>query len=412
MGDSVSLNLTDVQKLFPGLDQQVHGHRLVYLDSAATTQKPLSVIQAVESVYRKDCANVHRGVHTLSERATARFEGVRKTVAQFLNIDDSREVIYTRGVTESMNLLANSLSKTDGGFQQGDEVLISALDHHANIVPWQLLGDSLGIVLKVIPCDDAGELILSELDQLLSERTKVVSVGHVSNAIGTVNDIDRIFSAARKVGAFTVLDAAQSAPHMSISPKDIDCDFLTFSGHKTYGPTGAGILWGKKEILDRMPPWQGGGDMIRTVSFEESSYAEVPWKFEAGTPDIAAVIGLGAALEFLDSIGRDSVRAHEESLLEQIESGLKSMEGVQVVGEPSKRACCVSFTLDGVHPHDAATIMDQNGVAIRAGHHCAMPLMKRLGLPATIRASVGMHNDDSDVLALLNSVKAVKEIFA
>lgn len=411
-GDPMSLNVHEIQKHFPGLNQQVHGHRLVYLDSAATTQKPVAVMDAVDSVYRQDCANVHRGVHTLSERATARFEGVRKVVAAFLGISDSREVIFTRGVTESMNLLANTLCHLDSGFQPGDEILISSLDHHANIVPWQLISEKMGTVLKVIPCDDAGELILSDLDQWISEKTRVVSVGHVSNAIGTVNDIDAIFAKARKVGAITILDAAQSAPHMSISPKEIDCDFLTFSGHKTYGPTGAGVLWGKREILDRMPPWQGGGDMIRTVSFEESSFAETPWKFEAGTPDIAAVIGLGAALEFLESIGRDKVCSHETRLLQKIESALKSMDGVNVVGEPSLRACCVSFTLDGVHPHDAATIMDQNGVAIRAGHHCAMPLMKRLGLPATIRASVGMHNDETDVEALLQSVEAVREIFA
>ena len=412
LGESMSLNVHEIQKHFPGLNQQVHGHRLVYLDSAATTQKPTSVLEAVDSVYRQDCANVHRGVHTLSERATARFEGVRKTVSSFLGVDDPREVIFTRGVTESMNLLANTLCHLDSGFQPGDEILISALDHHANIVPWQLLSDKMGTVLKVIPCSDSGELLLDELDQWVSEKTRVVSVGHVSNAIGTVNDIDTIFAAARSVGAITILDAAQSAPHMSISPKDIDCDFLTFSGHKTYGPTGAGILWGKREILDRMPPWQGGGDMIRTVSFEESSFAETPWKFEAGTPDIAAVIGLGTALEFLDSVGREAVRSHEAALLEKVESALTAMDGVNVVGQPAERACCVSFTLDGIHPHDAATIMDQNGVAIRAGHHCAMPLMKRLGLPATIRASVGMHNDTTDVEALLHSIEAVREIFA
>jgi len=408
----VPLNVTQLQQQFPALDQEVHGNRLVYLDSAATTQKPLTVIEAVDSVYRHDCANVHRGVHTLSERATARYEDVRKKAARFLGTDDSREVIFTRGVTESLNLLANTLSRLDGGFNEGDEILISALDHHANIVPWQILGESLGTQLRVIPCDDAGELVLSQLENLVTEKTRIVSVSHVSNAIGTVNDIDQIFAAARSVGAVTILDAAQSAPHMTISPRGIDCDFLTFSGHKTYGPTGAGILWGNREILDRMPPWQGGGDMIRTVAFEETVFAEVPWKFEAGTPHIASVIGLGAALDFLDSVGRESVQAHEAGLLQQIESGLLEMDGVNVVGAPAQRACCVSFTLDGIHPHDAATIMDQHGVAIRAGHHCAMPLMKRLGLPATIRASVGMHNDHADIDALMDSIKAVREIFA
>lgn len=409
---SSEINLEMIRRHFPALDQKVHGEKLVYLDSAATTQKPLEVIEAVDSVYRQDCANVHRGVHTLSERATARYEDVRNKVAKFLGTEESREVVFTRGVTEAMNLLANSLGSGDHALVPGDEIVIGTLDHHANIVPWQMLCEKNGTILKVIPCDDQGELVLSELDSLVTDRTKVVSIGHVSNAIGTVNDIDRVFAAAKNVGAVTILDAAQSAPHMSINPIDIGCDFLTFSGHKTYGPTGAGVLWGKLEKLEKLPPWQGGGDMIKTVSFDRSSYAEVPWKFEAGTPDIAAVIGMGAGLDFLDNVGRSHVKAHEDALLESMESKLRNIEGVRIVGEPLKRSCCISFTLDGIHPHDAATIMDQSGVAIRAGHHCAMPLMKRLGLPATIRASVGMHNGEDDIDALVDSIKAVREIFA
>ena len=337
---------------------------------------------------------------------------MRNKVAKLLGTEESREVVFTRGVTEAMNLLANSLGSGDHALVPGDEIVIGTLDHHANIVPWQMLCEKNGTILKVIPCDDQGELVLSELDSLVTDRTKVVSIGHVSNAIGTVNDIDRVFAAAKNVGAVTILDAAQSAPHMSINPIDIGCDFLTFSGHKTYGPTGAGVLWGKLEKLEKLPPWQGGGDMIKTVSFDRSSYAEVPWKFEAGTPDIAAVIGMGAGLDFLDNVGRSHVKAHEDALLESMESKLRNIEGVRIVGEPLKRSCCISFTLDGIHPHDAATIMDQSGVAIRAGHHCAMPLMKRLGLPATIRASVGMHNGEDDIDALVDSIKAVREIFA
>ncbi|MEC9475988.1 MAG: SufS family cysteine desulfurase [Planctomycetota bacterium] len=404
-----SVELSTVRSLFPCLDQVVHGHPLVYLDSAATTQKPTSVLAALNSYYREDCSNIHRGVHLLSEKATARYEGVREKVAGLINATDSREVVFTRGTTESINLVARTIGRDRVG--AGDEILISTLEHHANIVPWQMLCQEMGAVLRVIPCSDDGELVLDDLDTLLNEKTRIVSIGHVSNAIGTVNNVKLIFQAARRVGALNVLDAAQSVSHLPIDVQDLDCDFLAFSGHKMYGPTGSGVLWGRMELLDSMPPWQGGGDMIRSVSFDGTTYADVPWKFEAGTPDIGAVIGLGAAIDFIRSIGLEAIQAHEQVLLDDAVLKLGAVEGLRIIGNPVERVSSVSFILEGIHPHDVGTIMDQSGVAIRAGHHCAMPLMKYFGLPATIRASFAVYSETADVISLLEAIETAKAVF-
>jgi len=406
---ATSLDLATVKSLFPCLHQQVHGNPLVYLDSAATTQKPISVLEAMDGYYRENCSNIHRGLHALSERATAKYEQVRNKVAALLRAPDPREVIFTRGTTESINLVARTIGRERVG--SGDEVLISAMEHHSNIVPWQMLCEEQGATLRVIPCSDEGDLILDELVDLISEKTRIVSIGHVSNAIGTVNDVKQIIQAAREMGALTVVDAAQSVPHMNIDVEDLGCDFLAFSGHKVYGPTGSGVLWGRLDLLESMKPWQGGGDMIRTVSFEKTTYAEVPLKFEAGTPDIAAVIGLGAALDFVKEIGLDAIYAHEKDLLDDAVAKLDQVSGVRIVGRPAHRASSISFVLDGVHPHDVGTILDQKGVAVRAGHHCAMPLMKHFGLPATIRASFGVYSESDDVDSLVEAIDEVKGIF-
>ena len=404
-----SLDLATVRSLFPCLQQQIHGNPLVYLDSAATTQKPISVLEAMDGYYREYCSNIHRGIHTLSERATAKYEDVRNKVAALLRAPDPRSVVFTSGTTEAINLVARTIGRERVG--SGDEVLISAMEHHANIVPWQMLCEEQGATLRVIPCSDEGDLILDDLVDLISEKTRIVAIGHVSNAIGTVNDIKRIIHSAREMGALTVVDAAQSVPHMNIDVEDLGCDFLAFSGHKVYGPTGSGVLWGRLELHEAMKPWQGGGDMIRTVSFEKTTYADVPLKFEAGTPDIAAVIGLGAALDFVNEIGLDAIYAHEKELLDEAVAKLDQVSGVQIVGRPNHRASSISFVLDGVHPHDVGTILDQKGVAVRAGHHCAMPLMKRFGLVATIRASFGVYSESEDVDSLVEAIDEVKVIF-
>ena len=407
--NEASFDHCQVKSLFPCLQQQVHGHPLVYLDSAATTQKPIPVLEAVNGYYLEDCSNIHRGIHNLSERATARYEEVREKVATLIGASDSREVIFTRGTTEAINLVARTIGKEL--VQVGDEILITMMEHHANIVPWQMLCQERGAILKVIPCSGEGELILDDLANLIGERTRIVSIGHVSNAIGTVNDVKQIIQAAKEMGAVTVVDAAQSIPHLPVDVQDLGCDFLAFSGHKMYGPTGSGVLWGRLELLESMSPWQGGGDMIRSVSFDGTTYAEVPWKFEAGTPDIASVIGLGAAVDFLEKIGLDAIHAHEKFLLDEAVTKLELIEGLKIIGRPVERVSSISFILDGIHPHDVGTIMDQRGVAIRAGHHCAMPLMKHFGLPATIRASFAVYSEPDDVNSLVEAIEIAKGIF-
>ncbi|MCM2333646.1 MAG: cysteine desulfurase [Anaeromyxobacteraceae bacterium] len=394
---------------FPALHQQVHGKPLVYLDSAATTQKPRAVIDAVSRYYERDNANVHRGVHALSERATRGFEGARATVARFLNADP-REVIFVRGATEAVNLVAQTFGRTRLG--AGDEVVVTTLEHHSNIVPWQLVCAERGARVVAAPIDDAGDLDLEALSRLLGPRVRLLAVTQVSNALGTVTPLAEIIALARSRGVAVLVDGAQGAPHLGVDVKALGADFYVFSGHKLYGPTGVGVLWGRRQLLEELPPWQGGGDMIRTVSFEKTTFAELPHKFEAGTPDISGAIGLGAALDYVGAVGLPAIAAHEAALLSLAEAALAEVPGLRVVGAPRARAGALSFVLGDVHPHDLATIVDRQGVAIRAGHHCAQPLMRRLGLPATSRASFALYNLPSDVEALVRALHEARRIFA
>jgi len=395
---------------FPILKQRVHGKPLVYLDNASTTQKPRSVIEAITRYYETGNANVHRGVHVMSERATQAYEEARSKVARFLHARDDREIIFVRGATEAINLVAQTFGRTRLG--SGDEVLITAMEHHSNIVPWQMLREQTGAVMKVAPVTDAGELDLAEYARLLNRRTRLVSVTHVSNALGTVNPVREMIEMAHLRDIPVLVDGAQAAPHMKVDVQSLDCDFYAFSGHKTYGPTGIGVLYGKAALLDAMPPYQGGGDMILQVSFEKTLYNAIPYKFEAGTPDIAGAIGLGVAIEYLEEIGMDAIAAHEHELLAYATEAVRGVPGIRIVGTAREKAGVLSFVLDGAHPHDIGTILDHEGIAIRAGHHCAMPLMERLGLPATARASFGLYNTREEVDALVGAIKKVREMFS
>jgi cysteine desulfurase/selenocysteine lyase len=398
-----------VRRDFPALDQRVHGKPLVYLDNAATAQKPRAVVEAEQRYYLQDCANVHRGVHTLAERATRSYEEARIKVGRFLNVDPL-ECVFTRGTTEAMNLVAQSFARPR--LREGDEVLITHLEHHSNIVPWQLVCAQTGATLRVAPVDDKGDVLLEELFALLGPRTKVLSIGHVSNALGTVNPLDMIIAQARAQGVPVVVDGAQAIPHGGVDVKALGCDFYAFSGHKAFGPTGVGVLWGKKAHLDAMPPYQGGGDMIRSVSFTTgTSWNAVPMKFEAGTPNIAGVIGLGAAIDYLAALDRPGLVAHEQALLARATAALEELPGLRIIGQARQKVSVLSFVLDGAHPHDMATIMDHEGVAIRAGHHCAQPLMERFGVPATARASFAFYNTLEEVDALVAGLVKVKELF-
>jgi cysteine desulfurase/selenocysteine lyase len=394
---------------FPILDQQVHGRPLVYLDNAATTQKPRAVIDAISRYYERDNANVHRGVHALSERATRAFEGARATVARFLSAD-AREVIFVRGATEAVNLVAQTFGRQRVG--PGDEVVVTTLEHHSNIVPWQLLCQERGARVVPAPIDDAGDLDLAVLDRLLGPRVKLLAVTQVSNALGTVTPLAEVIALARSRGIPVLVDGAQGAPHLGVDVGALGADFYVMSGHKVYGPTGIGVLWGRREHLEAMPPWQGGGDMIRSVTFEGTTFNELPHKFEAGTPHIAGAIGLAAALDYLTALGLPAIAAHEASLLALAVEGLSALPDVRLVGRPRRRAGVLSFLLGDIHPHDLATIVDRQGVAIRAGHHCAQPLMKRLGVPATSRASFALYNTPADVEALLGALHEARRIFA
>ena len=394
---------------FPALHQQVHGRPLTYLDNAATTQKPQVVIDAVRHYYERDNANVHRGVHALSERATKAFEGARRTVARFLGADH-REVIFTRGATEAVNLVAQTFGRQRVG--PGDEVVVTTLEHHSNIVPWQLLCEERGARLVPAPIDDAGDLDLEALERLLGPKVRLLAVTQVSNALGTVTPLDRITALARARGIPVLVDGAQGVPHLGADVRTLGADFYVWSGHKVYGPTGIGVLWGRREHLLAMPPWQGGGDMIRSVTFEKTTFNELPYKFEAGTPHIAGAIGLAAALDYVTAVGLPAIEAHEAALLAEAEAALRSLPDVRLIGAPRRRAGALSFLLGDVHPHDLATIVDRQGVAIRAGHHCAQPLMKRLGLPATSRASFALYNTHADVEALVHSLHAARKIFS
>lgn len=397
-----------VRKDFPALAQTVHGKPLVYLDNAATTQKPRAVIEAITSFYERDCANVHRGVHQLSERATERYEDARRKASHFLRAADPREIVFVRGATEGINLVAHSFVKPR--LRAGDEILITAMEHHSNIVPWQIVAEEKQARLRVTPITGDGELILEEFERLLGPKTRFVSVTHVSNALGTVNPVDRLVALAHARGIPVLIDGAQAAPHAAVDVGALDCDFYVFSGHKTYGPTGIGILYAKAAHLESMPPYQGGGDMIRSVTFEKTLYNTIPYKFEAGTPHIAGAIGLGAALDYLQQLGMDNIAAHERELLQYATSALSQVPGVRLVGTARHKAAVLSFTMENIHPHDAATVLDHEGVAVRAGHHCAQPVMDRFGLPATLRASFGLYNTAEEVEVFIRALGRVREI--
>ena len=403
----------DVEKVredFPVLKQTIHAKPLVYLDSAATAQKPFVVIDAIRKFHEVDCANIHRGVHELSQRSTAAYEETRGKAKRFLNARSRSEVIFVRGTTEGINLVASTWGRQN--VSKGDEIIISALEHHSNIVPWQMLCEEKDATLRVIPMNDRGELILEEYEKLLGPRTRLVAVGHVSNALGTINPVRTVIDMAHRVGALALVDGAQAAPHMKIDVGLLDADFYTFSGHKVFGPTGIGVLYGKAKLLDAMPPYQGGGDMIRTVTFEKTTYNEVPYKFEAGTPNIAGGIGMGAALDYVTNLGLDRIAAYEHELLVYGTQLLSRIPGLRMIGTAREKAAVLSFVIDGIHPHDIGTVLDRMGIAVRTGHHCAQPVMDWFGIPATTRASLAFYNTTSELDALADGLRKVKEVFA
>jgi len=403
----------DVERIradFPVLRQTVNGKPLVYLDNAASSQVPQVVIERGSMYLEQEHSNIHRGVHYLSQKATTAYEGARETVKRFINARESKECIFVRGATEGINLVMNGYGRKFIG--AGDEIIISAMEHHANIVPWQMLCEEKGARLRVIPMNDAGELLLDEYDALLNERTKLVAVTHVSNALGTINPVKDIIERAHKYGVPVVIDGAQSAPHMPVDVQDLDCDFYAFSGHKIFAPTGSGVIYGKAALLEKMNPFQGGGDMIKSVTFEKTTFADLPNKFEAGTPAIASQIGLGAAIDYLNTIGREQAALHEHELLRYATERLSKIEGVRIIGTAREKASVLSFVIDEVHPHDIGTILDQEGIAIRAGHHCAQPVMQRFNIPATARASFAFYNTKEEVDALANTIEKVIEIFS
>ena len=398
-----------VRRDFPILATRVHGHPLVYLDSAASSQRPLQVIRAVDDYEMHSHANVHRGVHALSQAATSAFEGARERVRRFINAGSTREIIFTRGTTEAINLVAQAYARPR--FGPGDEILISALEHHSNIVPWQMVCEQTGCALKVAPINRRGELEFEAFTQLLSPRTRLVGVAHVSNALGTVLPVKRIVEAAHAHGAVVLIDGAQAVPHSAVDVRALGADFYTFSSHKLYGPTGIGVLYGREALLEAMPPWQGGGDMILTVSFEKSTYNALPYKFEAGTPNISGAVGLAAAMDYVEGLGIEAIAAHEARLLQRATAELLRLPDIEIIGTAAHKASVLSFTMKGVHPHDLGTILDAEGVAVRTGHHCAMPVMTFFGLPATARASFGCYNNDADVTALVAALKRAREVF-
>jgi cysteine desulfurase / selenocysteine lyase len=398
-----------VRRDFPILGSQVNGHPLVYLDSAASSQRPLPVLRAVEDYETHSHANVHRGVHTLSQAATNAFEGARERTRRFLNARSTREIVFVRGTTEAINLVAQSYARPR--FGPGDEILISALEHHANIVPWQMVCGQTGCTLKVAPINRRGELLYEEFVELLTPRTRLVAVAHVSNALGTVLPVKRMVDAAHAQGAVVLIDGAQAVPHSRVDVQALGADFYAFSGHKMYGPTGIGVLYGREELLAAMPPWQGGGEMILTVSFEKTTYNELPWKFEAGTPNISGAVGLAAAMDYMESLGIEAIAAHESRLLTLATAELARIAGITLVGTAAHKASVLSFTLAGVHAHDLGTILDTQGIAVRTGHHCAMPVMSFFGIPATARASFGCYNTEEDVARLVTGLAKVREVF-
>ncbi len=411
-GERRRANAYDVEAIrrdFPILRELIHGKPLVYLDNANTTQKPELVIEAEAGFYRHDCSNIHRAVYLLGERATEAYEGARRKAQAFINAAHEYEIIFTRGTTEAINLVASSFSRMT--LQPGDEVLITGMEHHSNIVPWQLACESTGAKLRVVPITNEGEIVLEDFERSMNARTKLVSVVHVSNALGTINPVKTIVEMAHNRGIPVLVDGAQSTPHQPIDVQALGCDFFALSSHKMYGPTGIGVLYGRGELLEKMPPYQGGGDMISSVTFEKTLYNDLPYKFEAGTPNIAGTVAFGAAIDYLTTIGMDRVAAHEATLLEHARRLFDGMKGIRIIGAARERGGVFSFMLDGVHPHDVATLLDAEGIAVRAGHHCAQPVMDRFGVPATTRASFGLYNTTAEIDALADGIEKVKEMF-
>ena len=408
-GRSPAFEVERIRQDFPVLGEKIRGKPLVYLDNAATSQKPHVVIDTIRQFLSTYNSNVHRGVHQLSERATEAYEQARTRVQGFINAAESREIIFVRGTTEAINLVAQSYGRTHIG--TGDEIVISAMEHHSNIVPWQILCEQTGAVLRVVPINDDGEMLLDEYVRLLTPRTRLVAVAHVSNALGTINPVREIIRLARRQGVPVLVDGAQAVPHLKVDVRELDCDFYAFSGHKVFGPTGIGVLYGRARLLEAMPPYQGGGDMIKSVTFAKTVYNDLPFKFEAGTPHIGGVIGLGAALDYLDGVGLDRVTAYEDELLVHATEALSAIPGVRIIGTAKEKASVVSFVVDGVHAHDIGTVLDHEGIAIRAGHHCAMPVMQRFGVPATARASLAFYNTREEVDALVRGIHKVIEMF-
>jgi cysteine desulfurase / selenocysteine lyase len=404
------LDVAAVRRDFPILQEKIHGHPLVYLDNAASSQKPRQVLDAERAVYEHGYANIHRGVHHLSMKATDAYEGARGKAQRFINASSSKEIIFTRGTTEGINLVANTYGRRHVG--AGDEVLISGLEHHSNIVPWQMLCEEKGAELKVVRIDDQGEVPFEEFARQLTGRTRIVAVAHVSNALGSLSPVRRMIALAHEKGVPVVVDGAQAVPHMAVDVRELDCDFYAFSAHKMYGPSGVGVLFGRQALLEAMPPWQGGGDMILSVSFEKTTYNDLPYKFEAGTPNIAGGIAFGAAIDYLTGLGLARVAAHEHDLLLYATEKLGELPGLRIIGTGKDKAAVISFTVEGIHPHDIGTVLDYEGVAIRTGHHCAQPVMDRFGVPATARASFAVYNTREEVDVLVRGLHKVREVFS
>ncbi len=404
-----TFSIEKIREDFPILKEKIRNKPLVYLDNAATCQKPQVVIDSISHLYTHEYANVHRGVHTLSVKATDRYEGAREKVKNFINAQSIKEIIFVKGTTEAINLVAQTFGKAN--IKAGDEIIITAMEHHSNIVPWQMLCEETGAVLKVAPINLQGELIFAEYEKLISDKTKLVAVVHMSNALGTINPVEKIIAAAKAKNIPVLLDGAQAIPHMSVDVQALDCDFYAFSGHKLYAPAGIGVLYGKQALLEAMPPYQGGGDMIRKVTFEETEYNGLPYKFEAGTPSIADVVGLGAAIDYLTEIGMDNIASYEAELLQYATAKAKTIKGLRIVGEAREKGAILSFVLDKIHPHDIGTMLDSLGIAIRAGHHCAMPVMDFFAVPATARASFAVYNTKEEIDILMNGIEQLIEVF-
>ena len=403
-------NIEKIRADFPVLSQHVHDHPLVYLDNGATSQKPVQVIKTLDTYYREYNANIHRGVHTLSEQATVEYEAAREKVKAFINAKSVREIIFTSGTTEAINLVAQSFGRTK--LVKGDEIIISEMEHHSNIVPWQLLCEQTGAVLRVIPINDDGDLIIEKFEKLFNKKTRIIAITHISNALGTINPLERIISYSHAHHVPVLIDGAQAVPHCSVNVQELDCDFYCFSGHKLFGPTGTGVLYGKQELLEAMPPWKGGGDMIRTVRFDQTTYNDLPYKFEAGTPHIAGVIGLGAAIDYVTAIGMGPISRYEAGLLEYATYAMSEIDGLRLIGTAKQKASIVSFVMENIHPHDIGTILDQYGIAIRTGHHCAMPVMERYKIPATARASFALYNTRAEIDRLVDGLNNARKVFS